>query len=102
MPIFKEETFGPISVIMKAKDADDAIKIANDSSMGLGASIWANDLEFAKNMASQIEVGAVFINGMVKSNPRLPFGEIKQSGYGRELGSYGIKEFLNIKTIWVK
>ena len=100
--VFKEETFGPVSIIMKAKDADDAIKIANDSSMGLGASIWTNDLDLAEKMAFQIEAGAVFINGMVKSDPRIPFGGIKQSGFGRELGSYGIKEFLNIKTIWVK
>ncbi len=102
MPVFEEETFGPVSVIIKAKNADDAIKIANDSSMGLGASIWTNDLELAEKIASQIEAGAVFINSMVKSDPRIPFGGIKQSGFGRELGSYGIKEFLNIKTIWVK
>lgn len=102
MPVFKEETFGPVSVIIKAKNADDAIKIANDSSMGLGASIWTNDLELAEIMASQIEAGAVFINGMVKSDPRIPFGGIKQSGYGRELGAYGIKEFVNIKSVWIK
>ena len=102
MPVFEEETFGPISIIIRAKDADDEIKIANDSSMGLGASIWTNDLKLAENMATKIEAGAIFINGMVKSDPRIPFGGIKQSGFGRELGSYGIKEFLNIKTIWVK
>lgn len=102
MPVFEEETFGPISIIIKAKNADDAIKIANDSSMGLGASIWTNDLKLSENMATKIEAGAIFINGMVKSDPRIPFGGIKQSGFGRELGSYGIKEFLNIKTIWVK
>ncbi len=102
MPVFMEETFGPVSIIIKAKNADDAIKIANDSSMGLGASIWTNDLKLAEKMATKIEAGAVFINGMVKSDPRIPFGGIKQSGYGRELGTYGIKEFLNIKTIWVK
>lgn len=102
MPVFREETFGPVSVIIKAKNADDAIKIANDSSMGLGASIWTNDLELAEIMASQIEAGAVFINGMVKSDPRIPFGGIKQSGYGRELGAYGIKEFVNIKSVWIK
>lgn len=102
MPVFKDETFGPVSVIMKAKNAEDAIQIANDSSMGLGASIWTNNLELAEKMATQIEVGAVFINGMVKSDPRIPFGGIKQSGFGRELGTYGLKEFLNLKTVWIK
>jgi len=102
MPVFREETFGPVSVIIKAKNAEDAIKISNDSSMGLGASIWTNDLELAKKMATKIEAGAVFINEMVKSDPRIPFGGIKQSGYGRELGISGLKEFLNIKTVWVK
>ncbi len=102
MPVFKEETFGPVATIIKAEDEDDTIKIANDSSMGLGASIWTQNLDLAEEIARQIEAGAVFINGMVKSDPRIPFGGIKQSGFGRELGSYGIKEFLNIKTVWVK
>jgi len=102
MPVFMEETFGPVMAVIKAKDADEAIQIANDSSMGLGASLWTNDLVLAEKMATKIEAGAVFINGMTKSDPRIPFGGIKQSGFGRELGSYGIKEFLNIKTIWVK
>lgn len=102
MPVFREETFGPVSVIIKVKDANDAIKIANDSSMGLGASLWTNKPEIAEKMASQIEAGAVFINGMTKSDPRIPFGGIKQSGYGRELGAYGIKEFVNIKSVWIK
>ena len=102
MPIFKEETFGPVSVVIKAKDVNDAVNIANDSSMGLGASIWTEDLDLAEKMATQIEAGAVFINGMTKSDPRLPFGGIKQSGYGRELGAYGLKEFVNIKTVWIK
>lgn len=97
-----EETFGPVMTVIKAKDADDAIQIANDSSMGLGASLWTKNLVLAEKMATKIEAGAVFINGMTKSDPRIPFGGIKQSGFGRELGSYGIKEFLNIKTVWVK
>ncbi|MFA5417945.1 MAG: NAD-dependent succinate-semialdehyde dehydrogenase [Bacteroidales bacterium] len=102
MPVYKEETFGPVSVIIPAKNADDAIRIANETSMGLGASIWTQDMKLAEEMARRIESGAVFINGMTKSDPRIPFGGIKQSGFGRELGSYGIKEFLNIKTVWIK
>ena len=102
MPVYKEETFGPVSVIIKAKDEKEMIRIANDTRMGLGASIWTQDIELAEKMAQQIESGAIFINGMTKSDPRLPFGGIKESGYGRELGSYGIKEFVNIKTVWVK
>ncbi len=101
MPVYDEETFGPVSVVIKAKDAEDAIAIANESNFGLGASLWTEDLELAKILASKIEAGAVFVNGMCKSDPRLPFGGIKLSGYGRELGPYGIKEFVNIKTVWV-
>ncbi len=102
MPVYNEETFGPVSVIIKAKNADDALTIANETNLGLGASIWTNNMALAEEMAHKIQAGAVFINGMTKSDPRLPFGGIKQSGFGRELGSYGIKEFLNIKTIWIK
>lgn len=102
MPIYKEETFGPVSVVIKAKNVADAVRIANDTTMGLGASIWTKDLALAEIMAKKIDAGAVFINGMTKSDPRLPFGGTKQSGIGRELGSYGIKEFLNIKTVWMK
>lgn len=102
MPVYDEETFGPVSVVIPAKDANDAIRIANDTNFGLGASLWTQDMELAENLATKIEAGAVFINGMTKSDPRLPFGGIKQSGYGRELGGLGIKEFVNAKTIWVK
>ncbi len=102
MPVYDEETFGPVSVVITAKNAEHALQIANDSPFGLGASIWTRDLELAEKMAENIEAGAVFINGMTKSDPRLPFGGIKQSGYGRELSHYGVKEFMNVKTIWVK
>ena len=102
MPVYDEETFGPVSVVIPAKNAEDAIRIANDSDYGLGASLWTQDLKLAEELASKIEAGAVFINGMTKSDPRLPFGGIKNSGYGRELGGLGIKEFVNAKTVWVK
>ena len=102
MPAYDDEIFGPVASLIKAKDEDDAIKIANDSSFGLGASLWTSNISKAKELASKIESGSVFINGMVKSDPRLPFGGIKNSGYGRELSHYGIKEFVNIKTVWIK
>jgi succinate-semialdehyde dehydrogenase/glutarate-semialdehyde dehydrogenase len=102
MPAYDDEIFGPVASLIKAKDEDDAIQITNDSAFGLGASLWTSDLEKAKHLARKIESGSVFVNGMVKSDPRLPFGGIKNSGYGRELSHYGIKEFVNIKTVWIK
>jgi succinate-semialdehyde dehydrogenase/glutarate-semialdehyde dehydrogenase len=102
MPAYEEELFGPVASIIIAENNDHAIEIANDSDFGLGASLWTSDLEKAKVYASKIESGSVFINGLVKSDPRLPFGGIKISGYGRELSHYGIKEFVNIKTVWIK
>jgi len=102
MPVYDEETFGPVSVVIPAKDAEDAVRIANDTEYGLGASIWTQNIELAEKMAAQLEAGAVFINGMTKSDPRLPFGGTKRSGYGRELSHFGIREFVNIKTVWVK
>ena len=102
MAAYEEELFGPVASVFKAKDDEDAIRIANDSEFGLGASLWSNNLEKAKEFASKIESGSVFINGLVKSDPRLPFGGVKISGYGRELSHYGIKEFVNIKTVWIK
>ncbi|MBW3569170.1 NAD-dependent succinate-semialdehyde dehydrogenase [Candidatus Parcubacteria bacterium] len=103
MPIFSEETFGPVFAVIKVRDAEQAVKVANDSPFGLGATIFTSDSENAiKNLAPSIESGSVFINGPVKSDPRLPFGGVKNSGYGRELSEYGIKEFVNIKTVWVK
>jgi len=101
MPVYEEETFGPVTAIIPAENEADAIRIANDSNFGLGASLWTEDLEKAERLVKQIESGAVFVNGMVKSDPRLPFGGIKNSGYGRELSDFGIKEFVNIKTVWM-
>ena len=101
MPVYHQETFGPVMAIIPVKDTHEAIEVANDSEFGLGASLWSQDLVNAEKLARQIETGAVFINGMVKSDPRLPFGGIKKSGYGRELAEYGIKEFVNIKSVWI-
>jgi succinate-semialdehyde dehydrogenase/glutarate-semialdehyde dehydrogenase len=99
--VFSEETFGPVAAIVRARDAAHAVELANQSQFGLGAALWTRDLETARRLARDIEAGAVFINGMVASDPRLPFGGIKRSGYGRELGEFGIKEFVNIKTVWI-
>ena len=101
MPAFDEETFGPVAAVVRAKDEGDAVRLANDSQFGLGASLWTQDRARAERMAAQIEAGSVFVNGLVKSDPRLPFGGIKRSGYGRELSEYGIREFVNIKTVWI-
>ncbi len=101
MPAYEEELFGPVASVIKAKDEEDAIRIANDTLFGLGASLWTKNTEHAKELAKEIESGSVFINGLVKSDPRLPFGGVKISGYGRELSHYGIKEFVNIKTVWI-
>ena len=101
MPAFREETFGPVAAVIRASDPEDAVRLANDTEYGLGAALWSRDVTRAKELARRIEAGNVFINGMVASDPRLPFGGIKRSGYGRELGVYGIKEFVNIQTIVV-
>jgi len=101
MPAFDEETFGPVAAVIRAKDAADAVRLANDSAFGLGASLWTQDRARAERMAAQIEAGSVFVNGVVKSDPSLPFGGIKRSGYGRELSEYGIREFVNIKSVWI-
>jgi succinate-semialdehyde dehydrogenase/glutarate-semialdehyde dehydrogenase len=101
MKAFSEETFGPAAAVIRAQDAESAIRLANQTEFGLGASLWSRDLQNAHQLARRIDAGAVFINGMVASDPRLPFGGIKNSGYGRELGSYGIREFTNIKTLWI-
>jgi len=101
MPVYEQETFGPVAAIIPVKDVEEAIAVANDSDFGLGGAVWTKDVKKGEAVARRIETGAMFVNGMTKSDPRLPFGGIKRSGYGRELSHYGIKEFVNIKTIWV-
>ncbi len=101
MPVYDEEVFGPVLPVIPFREEDDAVQIANDSPYGLGATIFSRDIPRAKKVAERIESGCVFINAQVRSDPRLPFGGVKKSGYGRELTHYGIKEFVNIKTISV-
>jgi succinate-semialdehyde dehydrogenase/glutarate-semialdehyde dehydrogenase len=98
---FDEETFGPVAALARAKDERDAVRLANASVFGLGCSLWTRDLQRAEALAAEIETGDVHVNGMVKSDPRLPFGGIKRSGYGRELSRFGIREFVNIKSVWI-
>jgi succinate-semialdehyde dehydrogenase/glutarate-semialdehyde dehydrogenase len=101
MPAYHEETFGPVAAVIRVKDEDEALHVANDTEYGLGSNIWTSDVERGKRLAERVEAGLVFINGMVASDARLPFGGVKRSGYGRELAEYGIKEFVNIQTVWV-
>jgi succinate-semialdehyde dehydrogenase/glutarate-semialdehyde dehydrogenase len=103
MPAYEEEIFGPVALVISAKDTDDAIRIANDTPFGLGAAVFTKDGSLGEQVAkTHLNAGSCFVNSLVKSDPRLPFGGINQSGYGRELGLFGIREFVNIKTVYIK
>ncbi len=99
---YHEELFGPVAIVIRAADEQDALRIANETRFGLGSSIWSRDTARAEQLAAHIQAGCTFINGMVKSDPRLPFGGVKASGFGRELSWQGMLEFVNTKTVWIR
>ena len=101
MVAFREETFGPVAAVIRATDEDHAVTLANDTRYGLGGNVWTADVERGKALAARLETGNVFVNGMTASDPRLPFGGVKRSGYGRELSTQGIRSFTNVQTVWV-
>lgn len=100
MTVAREETFGPAAALLRVADAAQAVRVANGTPFGLGAALWTGDAERARLLTRELQAGAVFVNGMVASDPRLPFGGSKESGYGRELGAHGLHEFTNVKTVW--
>jgi succinate-semialdehyde dehydrogenase/glutarate-semialdehyde dehydrogenase len=102
MPAFDEELFGPVAAVVAAKDEEEAIRLANHTTFGLGAAVFTRDRERGERIARhELQAGSCFVNASVKSDPRLPFGGIRESGYGRELGVFGIREFVNVKTVYV-
>jgi succinate-semialdehyde dehydrogenase/glutarate-semialdehyde dehydrogenase len=102
MAVFDEEVFGPVAAVIRVRDESEAVKLANQTRYGLGASVWTRDTERGERVARRLRCGMSFVNAMVKSDPRLPCGGIKDSGFGRELAGHGAREFTNVKTTWVR